>query len=112
MSINDPDDSHPDYQKLDDIWTRGCRGDRLKAPEIKRFAAMARSRFHTFQLGLEHARTQADDSIALGLIRGLAGELEQKPGLYNVWNRLAFSQTETGELVNLLLEKLAQDHIH
>jgi hypothetical protein len=94
------------------VWEKGCRGIRLNAELQKQFAAMARSRFHTFQLGIEHARQQVDEKVSLGLITGLAKELNERPGLKNVWLRLSISQTESGKQVCLQLEKLEQNTIH
>lgn len=100
------------YKKLDDIWHKGCRGDQLKLAEQKRFAAMARSRFHTFQMGMEHAVRQKDEERSLGLIRGLAGELHEWPGLRKVWLKMSVSRSPDGEQVNLLLEQMEQNAIH
>ena len=104
--------TRPGYQKLDDIWTRGCRGDNLKQEDQKRFAAMVRSRFHTFQLGMDHADQQSDEDGTLGLITGLASELFEWPGLRKVWLKMAVSQSPSGEKVNLFVEKLNLDTIH
>ena len=104
--------SNAPYKKLDDIWSKGCHGDQLKPSEQKRFAAMARSRFHTFQMGMEHADQQRDDEGSLGLIKGLASELLTSPGLRVVWSKLAVSQSPGGELVNLVMEQMEQDTVH
>jgi len=99
-----------------EIWSRGCRGDALKAEDMKRFAAMARSRFHTFQMGISHSlgegEGEASDQKLLGLIRGLATELNDHPGLKKVWLRMSISQSEIGSQVSLQLEKLEQRVIH
>ncbi len=94
------------------VWEKGCRGIRLKAEQQKQFTAMARSRFHTFQLGIEHARQQLDEKVSLGLITGLALELNERPGLKNVWLQMSISQTDSGQQVCLQLEKLEQSTIH
>ena len=90
------------------IWEIGCRGKQLMVDDQKRFAAMARNRFHTFELGVSHATNKDDDSAALGLICGLARELMDNPGLKKVWLLMAISRAESGSLVNLQLEKLQQ----
>ena len=83
---------------------------------MKRFAAMARSRFHTFQMGISHAEgegeSNASDQQLLGLIKGLATELNDHPGLKKVWLRMSISQSEVGSQVSLQLEKLEQQIIH
>ncbi len=73
---------------------------------------MARSRFHTFQMGMEHAGQQNDEESSLGLIKGLASELHTRPGLRKVWSKMAVSQSPDGEQVNLILEQMEQDTIH
>ena len=89
---------------LQEIWKLGCSNESLTPDDQKRFAAMARSRFHTFQLGIDHASD--DDDHSLGLIRGLAIELNDNPGLEKVWQRMAISGSKSGQLVALQLEKL------
>lgn len=99
-----------------EIWDRGCRGEALIPDDMKRFAAMARSRFHTFQMGISHTQGEgegeASDQQLLGLIRGLATELNDHPGLKKVWLQMSISQGEVGSQVSLQLEKLEQRVIH
>jgi hypothetical protein len=97
-----------------EIWDRGCRDDALIPDDMKRFAAMARSRFHTFQMGISHAEGEgeASDQQLLGLIKGLATELNEHPGLKKVWLRMSISQGEVGSQVSLQLEKLEQRVVH
>ncbi len=97
---------------LQEIWERGCRGEALAPDDMKRFSAMARSRFHTFQMGASHAEGEASDKHLLGLMRGLAAELNDHPGLKKVWLRMSISKSETGRQVSLQLEKLEQPVIH
>ena len=99
---------------LQEIWDRGCRDDALIPGDMKRFAAMARSRFHTFQMGISHieSESEASDQQLLGLIIGLATELYGHPSLKKVWLRMSISQNETGSQVSLQLEKLEQQVIH
>lgn len=89
---------------LQEIWRIGCSNEQLTPDDQKRFAAMARSRFHTFEMGISHAADDEDRS--LGLIRGLAIELNDNPGLEKVWQRMAISTSEPGQMVSLQLEKL------
>ncbi len=109
--MNDDPSGKP-YEVLDSIWTKGCRGNALRANEHKRFAAMARSRFHTFTLGVEHAKSTEDDEATLGLITGMARELSEGPGLCKIWHVMAVSKSDLGEQVNLLMEKWDQSQIH
>jgi hypothetical protein len=79
---------------------------------MNRFVAMARSRFHTFQMGISHAEGEASEQHLLGLISGLATELNDRPCLKKVWRRMSISQSEIGSQVSLQLEKLEQQVIH
>ena len=91
---------------LERIWERGCRGEDLKTDEMKKFAAMARSRFHTFVLGMEHADKNADQDAADGLVRGLASEIKASPGLRKLWMNMSVNGTSEGQQVTLQLERL------
>lgn len=93
-------------ESLEKIWRRGCRGDQLKTEEQKRFAAMARSRFHTFVLGMEHAEGKEDEAAADGLVRGLASEIRDNPGLRQMWQSMSINSTSQGQQVTLQLERL------
>jgi len=77
-----------------------------------RFVAMAKSRFHTFQMGIGHARGEASEKQLLGLIKGLATELNDHPGLKKVWLRMSITHSQIENLVSLQLEKLEQQVIH
>ncbi|MDA0979651.1 MAG: hypothetical protein O3B72_13920, partial [Proteobacteria bacterium] len=81
---------------LEQVWNKGCRGDDLSVEEKKKFAAMARSRFHTFVLGMDHADQQQDEDAALGLVRGLAREINENPGLKAIWMKLSVHDTDAG----------------
>lgn len=89
---------------LQEIWRLGCSNEKLSPDDQKRFAAMARSRFHTFEMGITHAAD--NETHSLGLIRGLAIELRDNPGLEKVWQLMAVSESESGKLVSLQLERL------
>ena len=91
---------------LQELWRLGCRDAELEPGDQQRFAAMARSRFHTFQLGIQHALQQPDANRFDGLVRGLAVELAEAPGLKRLWQVTALSTSEAGEQVNLQLERL------
>ena len=98
-------------ESLSSIWEKGCREAGLSRDEAKRFAAMARSRFHTFEMGIEHASDPPDDAKTQGLINGLAAEMRDAPGLQKLWQRMAISQSDLGKRVNLQLERL-QSPLH
>ena len=92
---------------LQELWRLGCRGEPLAADDRKRFAARAHSRFHTFQMGMDHA---ADDTEkTAGLMHGLVVELNDSPGLRELWLAAAISQTHYGETVTM---RLATTVIH
>ena len=93
-------------QSLETIWNRGCRGDDLNNTEKKKFAAMARSRFHTFLMGVEHAERNTDEDAANGLVRGMAVEIRENPGLRAAWMRMSVVETDAGKRVNLQIERL------
>ncbi|MBL6688954.1 MAG: hypothetical protein ISP91_01040 [Pseudomonadales bacterium] len=97
---------------LQQVWQLGCRGDTLETDDQKRFASMARSRFHTFQMGVTHAEEQSDNEQSLLLVAGLAVELKDNPGLKKVWLRMSVSESDLGQRVSLHLEKLEQTVIH
>ena len=97
---------------LQQVWQLGCRGDTLETDDQKRFASMARSRFHTFQMGVTHAEEQSDNEQSLLLVAGLAVELKDNPGLKKVWLRMSVSESDLGQQVSLHLEKLEQTVIH
>ena len=63
-------------------------------------------------MGISHAQGQPSDQQLLGLIRGLATELNDHPGLKKVWLRMPISQNEVGSQVRLQLEKLEQRVVH
>ena len=91
---------------LAELWKRGCRNEKLSPAAMKRFAAMARSRFHTFEMGVNHANSLPDEEKVEGLINGLASEMVESPGLLKIWDRMAVSKTGLGDRVNLRLERL------
>ncbi len=97
---------------LQEIWQKGCREDQLDVDDQKRFASMARSRFHTFQMGISHAASDDDAEKSRLLISGLATELHQNPGLQKLWHRMEISHSESGEQVSLQVERLGQSVIH
>lgn len=67
---------------------------------------------HSLGEGEGEGEGEASDQQLLGLIRGLATELNDHPGLKNVWLRMSISQSEVGRQVSLQLEKLEQRVIH
>jgi len=97
---------------LQEVWRLGCRGEQLATNDQKRFASMARSRFHTFQMGVTHAEEKSDSAQSLLLVAGLAVELKDNPGLKKVWMRMSVSESDLGQQVCLHLEKLEQAIIH
>lgn len=87
---------------LQEIWRLGCLGDPLSENDRTHFVKMARNRFYTFQLGLQHeifGAERSDDKIEL-LIRGLATELFEGPGLEREWHDSEFSEGRFAERVS------------
>jgi hypothetical protein len=70
---------------------------------------MARSRFHTFQLSISHAQTTGNGTKVAALIRGLAVELDQAPGLREQWQASEFSSDAFGLLVSDHLNNMLSD---
>lgn len=97
---------------LQEVWRLGCTGENLGTDDQKRFASMARSRFHTFQMGMSHAQEQSDEQKLQSLVAGLAIELKENPGLKKVWQHMAVSESEAGKQVCDHLERLEQTIIH
>ncbi len=97
---------------LQEVWRLGCLGEKLNVDDQKRFASMARSRFHTFQMGMTHAQEQSDADQKQSLVAGLAVELKDNPGLKNVWSRMSISESDFGQLVSVQLERMEQTIIH
>jgi hypothetical protein len=90
-----------------EIWLQGCRGERLSRRDQKHFSEMARSRFYTFQMSAGHARqtrasADADHWIGL-LVRGLATELKDNPGLEREWLASDYPDHVDGRRVTLVL---------
>ncbi len=97
---------------LQEVWRLGCQGESLEVDDQKRFASMARSRFHTFQMGVTHAEEKSDEEQSQLLVAGLAVELKDNPGLKNMWLRMAVSDSDIGQQVSVQLERLEQTIIH
>lgn len=70
---------------LQEIWRLGCADDDLSDSDREHFAGLARSRFFTFRLGMEHARSVNDAGKRASLIAGFVTELAAGPGLERVW---------------------------
>jgi len=91
---------------LEDIWRLGCLGDRLSSNDHAHFVKLARNRFYTFQMGIQHEASgeRPDHRIEL-LIRGLATELLEGPGLERQWHDSEFSNGRIGKRVSRLLRR-------
>lgn len=98
----------PEKRKLvmnrEDIWNRGCRGEVLGDAEQDEFAYLARARFYTFQLGISHAGDDEEKSSLL--IKGLAVELANSPGLERLWYQSGASEDPSGQAVNVRLAEM------
>lgn len=91
---------------LQEIWRLGCLGDRLSSNDREHFVKMARNRFYTFQLGIQHEvfGAMAEEKID-SLIRGLVTELYEGPGLEREWRESEFSEGRYGKRVSSLLTR-------
>lgn len=92
---------------LQEIWRLGCLGDPLSENDREHFVKMARNRFYTFQLGLQHeifSRERSEEKIEL-LIRGLVTELFEGPGLTREWHDSEFCEGQFGERVSRELKR-------
>lgn len=92
------------FKSAAEIWRIGCAAvasdGALDDKSSKKFTAMARSRFHTFQLSISHAQVTGNGTKVAALVRGMAAELEQAPGLTEQWHASEFSKNDFGLLVN------------
>lgn len=103
---------------LQEIWHKGCQGEALHEDDVPHFHSMARSRFHTFLLGMQHAeglsrRGNPSSLQARLLVNGLIKELRSSPGLATAWLEYDFANSEFGKpvtegLKGSLLERLGR----
>jgi len=95
-------------QSLQEIWRQGCLGQTLAEEDETHFAALARSRFHTFDMSASHAgdtrsHAEAAQWVEL-LVKGLARELQENPGLERLWHQSTYSETIHGKSVSFALQ--------
>ena len=92
------------FKSAAEIWRTGCAAvssdGALDDKSLKKFKAMARSRFHTFQLSISHAQITGNGTKVAALVSGMAAELDQAPGLTAQWQASEFSSNDFGLLVN------------
>ena len=105
--MTEPSDLESHFKPAAEIWRLGCTHTRqenmLDEQGLQKFTAMARSRFHTFQLSITHAQTTGNGTKVAALLRGLAIELEQAPGLTEQWQASEFSADDFGSQVTAYL---------
>jgi hypothetical protein len=98
------------FKSAAEIWRIGCAAvasdGALDDKSLQNFTAMARSRFHTFQLSISHAQITGNGTKVAALVRGMAAELEQAPGLTEQWQASEFSNNDFGLLVNAHIKHL------
>ena len=104
--MTEPEDLESHYQPAADIWRAGCAGETLQDQALHKFAALSRSRFHTFQLSITHAQISGNGKKVEALIRGLAVELHTAPGLMAQWQASEFSGDNFGTQVTALTATL------
>ena len=102
---SDTDDRESYYRRAADVWQRGCRGDSLSEREYRGFVKLARDRFHTFSLSIQHSHVQGDADKIQSLIRGLALELVRAPGLEAEWHRTDWAADDFGSMVTGMLDE-------
>ncbi len=84
------------------LWCIGCSGtETLSERDHARFRAMARNRFYTFQLGMDHSRGEKKENIVkrANLVAGMVRELQENPGLIEAWQDSEFAGTPYGQLL-------------
>lgn len=91
---------------LEEIWRLGCLGDPLSSNDRAHFVKMARNRFYTFQLGIQHEvfGDKSEQKIDL-LIRGLVTELFEGPGLAREFADSEFCEGHYGRRVSKVLRQ-------
>ncbi len=94
------------FQAAASLWERGCRGEALTAAEHKGFHRLARDRFYTFVLSVNHSQAQGDGAKIDSLVRSLVLDLDQSPGLKAEWYVSEWADASFGELVTAGLEAL------
>lgn len=91
------------------VWAEGCRGESLSKRDEARFIHLANNRFHAFQMSASHAEANKSASEAEtwigGLIKGLARELRENPGLERAWQTSDYREGLHGKRVSLLLSE-------
>lgn len=91
---------------LQEIWQVGCRDQVLSSHDREHFVKLARNRFYTFQMGLQHLLLVEKDPDKLEpLIRGLVTELFEAPGLAKLWHESEFCEGKYGRLVSRQLKR-------
>jgi hypothetical protein len=104
--LTEPEDLESHYKPAADIWRSGCAGETLQDKELHKFSALCRNRFHTFHLSITHAQVSGDGKKVDALIRGLAVELSNAPGLVEQWQASEFSNDDFGTQVTALTATL------
>ena len=97
-------------RSLQEIWRLGCAGEALTEEDLEHFNGLARSRFHTFALSADEAhrsrgQEEAATWVAL-LIKGLARELRESPGLERLWQATTVADSKHGKAVSFELQKV------
>lgn len=103
---NDDIDREGYYQRAADVWERGCRGDELSEQEYAGFRKLARDRFYTFLLSVNHSQTVGEGDKIASLIRSLALDLVRSPGLEKEWHQSEWADEPFGAMVTAMLEEV------
>ncbi len=100
---------NPDEDKarlsVEQIWQVGCARDPLSDHDWQHFISLARNRFYTFELGMQHALDTKEVKHAEGLQAGFVTELMQAPGLEALWLQTEFRHSKPGTKAYKLLRR-------
>lgn len=87
---------------LQEIWRLGCADQPLHPLDAAHYTNLARSRFHTYMLGMQHAERKSPDAALL--VKGMTSELSANPGLEKEWRRYNFADSSSGKQVTETLD--------
>ncbi|MDZ7684736.1 MAG: hypothetical protein U5O39_06785 [Gammaproteobacteria bacterium] len=107
--MSDDTDRESYYYKADNVWQRGCQGEALSEREYEGFHRMARNRFYTFVMSINHSQVQGDADKIHSLVRSLALDLVRSPGLESEWHECEWANESFGALVTDMLPEVRSE---
>jgi hypothetical protein len=96
------------YQAAADLWRRGCQGEILSPEDAGHFRRLARDRFYTFMLSVNHSKVQGEGVKVRSVVSGFVSDLQAAPGLEAAWRESEFASAEWGQLVEAMLAELRE----